>query len=111
MSATIAGILIAFGIAVPELAVTLLSFQRHGIKMTEFGLANVFGSVAFCTTFVPAFAYLINYGLCKARPAITEKEAKANESLIAAFVRDMSFCIVGMGLYYYFMKIQSLSLS
>jgi len=63
LSATIAGILIAFGIAVPELAVTLLSFQRHGIKMTEFGLATVFGSVCFCTTFVPAFAYLINYGI------------------------------------------------
>ena len=76
LSATIAGILIAFGIAVPELAVTLLSFQRHGIKMTEFGLANVFGSVAFCTTFVPAFAYLLNYGCRKARPALSEKEVK-----------------------------------
>ena len=63
LSATIAGILIAFGIAIPELAVTLLSFQRHGIKMTEFGLATVFGSVCFCVTFVPAFAYLVNFGL------------------------------------------------
>ena len=68
--------------------------------MTEFGLANVFGSVAFCTTFVPAFAYLINYGLVKARPALTEAEAKKNESLMAAFVRDMSFLILGMSLYY-----------
>ena len=82
ISATIAGILIAFGIAVPELAVTLLSFQRHGIKMTEFGLANVFGSVAFCSTFVPAFAYLINYGVMKAKPALTESEVKQNESLM-----------------------------
>ena len=63
LSATIAGILIAFGIAVPELAVTMLSFQRHGIKMTEFGLATVFGSVCFCVTFVPAFAYLVNFGV------------------------------------------------
>ena len=71
LSATIAGILIAFGIAVPELAVTLLSFQRHGIKMTEFGLATVFGSVTFCTTFVPAFAHLANFGILKARPNLT----------------------------------------
>lgn len=63
LSATIAGILIAFGIAVPELAVTLISFQHHGIKMTEFGLATVFGSVCFCVTIVPAFAHLLNFGL------------------------------------------------
>ena len=69
-----AGILIAFGIAVPELVVTLLSFQRHGIKMTEFGLATVFGSVCFCVTFVPAAAYLINYGCCKARPPPSKEE-------------------------------------
>ena len=74
LSLTIAGILIAFGIAVPELAITLLSFQRHGIKMTEFGLATVFGSVCFCTTAVPAFAYFINYGIRKARPALTQEE-------------------------------------
>ena len=44
--------------------------------MTEFGLANVFGSVAFCTTFVPAFAYLVNFGLLKAKPALSEAEEK-----------------------------------
>ena len=88
LSATIAGILIAFGIAVPELAVTLLSFQRHGIKMTEFGLATVFGSVCFCTTFVPAVAYLLNYGVRRARPAPTQKELDSNESLKRAFMRD-----------------------
>ena len=74
LSASIAGVLIAFGIAVPELAVTMLSFQRHGIKMTEFGLATVFGSVCFCVTFVPAFAYLLNYGLLKAKPTPTKHE-------------------------------------
>ena len=74
LSATIAGVLIAFGITVPELAVTLLSFQRHGIKMTEFGLATVFGSVCFCTTFVPAFAYFANYGIRDARPEASNEE-------------------------------------
>ena len=78
LSATIAGILIAFGIAVPELSVTLISFQRHGIKMTEFGLATVFGSVCFCTTFVPAFAHLVNFGIRKPRPELTKEEVESN---------------------------------
>ena len=111
LSATIAGILIAFGIAVPELAVTMLSFQRHGVQMTEFGLANVFGSVAFCTTFVPAFAYLINFGLFKAKPALTEADVKKNESLMVAFVRDMSFIILGEVLFYHFLDLNSLSVT
>ena len=33
LSQSIAGILIAFGVAVPEVVVTILSFQKHGIKM------------------------------------------------------------------------------
>ena len=109
LSATVAGLLIAFGIAVPELAVTMLSFQRHGVQMTEFGLANVFGSVAFCVTFVPAIAYLVNYGLFKAKPELTEAEVKKNESLMVAFLRDMSFLILGEVLFYFFMEIQSLT--
>jgi Ca2+/Na+ antiporter len=78
LSDTIAGILIAFGISVPELAVTLLSFQRHGVKMTEFGLATVFGSVCFCTTIVPAIAHLLNYGLLEPRPLLTAEELVQN---------------------------------
>lgn len=73
LSVTLAGILIAFGISVPELAVTLLSFQRHGIKMTEFGLATIFGSACFCTTFVPGMAHLMNYGCRKARAEPTKE--------------------------------------
>ena len=81
LNQSITGIMLAFGIAVPELAVTLLSFQRHGIKMTEFGLASTFGSVVFCTTFVPAFAYFVNFGICKARPDLTSDEIKQNQRL------------------------------
>ena len=111
LSATIAGILIAFGIAIPELSVTLLSFQRHGIKMTEFGLATVFGSVCFCTTFVPAFAYLVNYGCRKPRPELTKEELVQNDSLMKAFTRELLFIIGGMALYYHFLAMESLSLS
>jgi Ca2+/Na+ antiporter len=68
LSQNIAGILVAFGVAVPEVVVTILSFQRHGIKMTEFGVATIFGSVCFATAFVPAAAHLVNYGLKDSRP-------------------------------------------
>ena len=40
ISQSMTGIMLAFGCAVPEVAVTMLSFQRHGIKMAEFGLAS-----------------------------------------------------------------------
>ena len=110
LSATIAGILIAFGIALPELAVTLLSFQRHGIKMTEFGLATVFGSVCFCASFVPAFAHLINFGVSKPRPQLTREEQEQNKSLIKSYGRDMLFIIFGLCLYYHFLATESLSM-
>lgn len=111
LSATVAGILIAFGIALPELAVTLLSFQRHGIKMTEFGLATVFGSVCFCCTFVPAIAYFANYGIRNARPPASAKEVASNGRLMKAFSRDMTFQIFGLGLYYHFLAMESLTLT
>ena len=95
-----AGILIAFGISIPELAVTLLSFQRHGIKMTEFGLATVFGSVCFATTFIPAFAYLVNFGVRESRPALTSDEKIQNEKLMPVFLRDMGFICIGLVLFY-----------
>ena len=71
MSQSVAGILIALGVAVPEVVVTVLSFQRHGIKMTEFGVATIFGSVCFATAFIPAVAHLANYGVKSVRPALT----------------------------------------
>ena len=110
LSETVAGILIAFGIAVPELAVTLLSFQRHGIKMTEFGLATCFGGAVFCTTFVPGFAYLVNYGLLNPRPAIKEAEIESNKRLMKAFLRDMIFTLLGLLAFYNFLQAESLAL-
>ena len=78
--------------------------------MTEFGLATIFGSVVFVITFVPAVAYYLNYGCRRARPALTEKEKEQSASLLKAFIRDMSFIVVCLCLYYLFMSIETLSL-
>lgn len=69
LSKPIGGVLIAIGVSMPELTATMLSFQRHGVKMTEFGLALVIGGLAFAVCMIPVVAYLINFGLCFARPA------------------------------------------
>lgn len=103
LSQAIAGILIAFGVAVPEVVVTILSFQRHGIKMTEFGVATILGSVCFATCFIPAVAHLANYGLAKAKPPASEIELAQNRKLLKIFLRDMAFIIVGLVSFYYFL--------
>lgn len=52
----------AVGNLVPELTTTILSFLRHGVKMTEFGVAcNVGGSVLVITV-VPVVAILLTSG-------------------------------------------------
>ena len=73
-NSSVAGLLIAIGVSIPELVVTILSFQRHGTKMCEFGLATVFGSVCFATSMIPATSYFLNYGIRNPRPAETPKE-------------------------------------
>ena len=78
--------------------------------MTEFGLATVFGSVCFCTTIVPAFAHLINYGVTKPRPSLTQEEIEQNEHLMKSFLREMIFIIIGLSLFYSFLEKESLSL-
>ena len=110
LSATTQGVLIAFGIAIPELTVTMLAFQRHGIKMTEFGLATVFGSVVFVITFVPGIAYLVNYGCRNQKPPATAEEKAVNAQLTKAFLRDMSFLIIALVFFYFFMAEESLTL-
>ena len=73
-NSSVAGLLIALGISIPELVVTMLSFQRHGTKMCEFGLATVFGSVCFATSLIPSVSYFINYGIRNPRPPETPNE-------------------------------------
>ena len=68
LSKSIGGVLIAVGVSVPELTATMLSFQRHGVKMTEFGLALVIGGLAFAASMIPVVAYILNFGLRVKRP-------------------------------------------
>jgi Ca2+/Na+ antiporter len=109
LSQSIAGMLIAFGVAVPEVVVTILSFQRHGIKMTEFGMATILGSVCFATCFIPAAAHLATYGLQKPKPELTDQERESNQKLLQIFVRDMAFIIIGLALFYYFLSVGAIT--
>jgi Ca2+/Na+ antiporter len=68
LSKAIGGVLIAAGVSTTELTATMLSFQRHGVKMIEYGLALVFGGLAFSVLMIPVVAYLVNFGITKPRP-------------------------------------------
>lgn len=59
LSKDITGIVVAIGNLIPELTTTILSFLRHGVKMTEFGVACNLGSACFSVTIVPAIAFLL----------------------------------------------------
>jgi len=72
--------------------------------MTEFGLATVFGGIAFCVTLVPAFGYLVNFGLREARPAASPEKVIANQRFFKLFSRDMSFMAISLALYYLFLE-------
>jgi Ca2+/Na+ antiporter len=60
MSKDLTGILVAIGNLVPELTTTILSFMKHGVKMTEFGVACNIGTSVFVITVVPAVAILLS---------------------------------------------------
>lgn len=51
--------MVAVGNLVPELTTTVLSFLRHGIKMTEFGVASNVGGSVLVVTVIPAVAILL----------------------------------------------------
>ena len=59
LSKDITGIMVAIGSSVPELTTTILSFMRHGVKMTEFGVVSNLGCSMFSLTMVPALALLL----------------------------------------------------
>ena len=61
LSKDVTGILVAIGNTIPELTTTILSFMKHGVKMTEFGIASNLGSAIFVITVVPAFAILMTF--------------------------------------------------
>lgn len=101
--------LIAFGVAVPEVVVTILAFQRHGIKMTEFGVATILGSVCFATCFIPAVAHLATYGLSKPKPEPTPEEKETYQKLFSVFMRDMTFIILGLVMFYHFLSVGAIT--
>ena len=71
--------------------------------MTEFGLANNFGHVIFDISLIPAMAYLVNYGLMKERPAIEGEEKRQTYNLVGIMVRDFTFVLISLALYFYFL--------
>ena len=110
-NSSVAGLLIAIGVSIPELVVTCISFQRHGTKMTEFGLACVFGSVCFATLMIPAVSYLLNFGIKNPRPAETARETKQREDLLPQFLRDMVTIIIGLSMYYHVLEHHTITFS
>jgi Ca2+/Na+ antiporter len=56
LSKDLTGFIVAIGNLVPELTTTILSFLRHGVKMTEFAIATNIGASLFAITIVPAVA-------------------------------------------------------
>ncbi len=59
LSKDVTGIMVAIGSSVPELTTTVLSFMRHGVKMTEFGVVSNIGCAMFTLTMVPALGILL----------------------------------------------------
>jgi len=68
MSKTIAGVFIALGVTLPEVLISIISFQKHGVVLMEFALACIFGAAAYNYTIIPAMAYLLNFGVISERP-------------------------------------------
>ncbi len=112
ISKTIAGVFIALSVSIAEVFFSVMSFQRHGTKNTEFGLACVFGGAAFSYTAIPAVAYFINFGIMTKRPEQPNdlKFQLENLRFRNGFIRDMSFCLLSCLVYFLEMDSGSISL-
>ena len=75
LSRDVTGIIVAVGNSIPELTTTMLSFMRHGVKMTEFGLASNIGCGIFTITAVPAIAVLAT--ISHQEPDANDKSSEA----------------------------------
>lgn len=113
ISKPVGGVLIAVGMSMPELTATMLSFQEHGVKMTEFGLALVIGGLGFAISMIPAVAYLLNFGCRVARPAqpTDHQSLYNNQRFKNCFIRDMSFMMASLFLYFIELQEGTLSLT
>lgn len=107
LSKDITGILVAIGNMIPETTTTIISFMKHGVKMTEFGVASNIGTAVFVITVVPAAAILITMKKTKEyeekqKHFLPEEAAKAavlQEQLMFSVYRDMGFLIIAFVLY------------
>lgn len=111
LSKPIGGVLIAIGVSMPELTATMLSFQQHGVKMTEFGLALVIGGLAFAVSMIPVVAYTMNFGCRKKRPtAPTDAEYLfTTRRFRNCFIRDMSFAMLSLVLFFWSLESGTIS--
>lgn len=83
LSRDVTGFVVALGNLVPETTTTILSFTKHGVKMTEFAMAANLGSAIFTITVVPAVA-----------AAFLQGHAVSSDISKKTFYRDMGFFLV-----------------
>lgn len=67
------GIIVAFGNLIPDITTTVQSFMRHGVKMTEFGIACNIGVSVFVITVVPAVVVLLTMESKLEKPRVNNK--------------------------------------
>ena len=101
------GILLAISNLIPELTTTILSFMRHGVKMTEFGVACNLGSACFTITIVPAVAFLLTQPSSNSKGSYEtpiKVRAEKSELSLAMFIRDLSFFLGSLIMYNIFLR-------
>jgi len=93
LSKDITGFIVALGNLVPEVTTTVLSFLRHGVKMTEFAVATNVGASMFAITIVPAVAALF-------APAVVKGQIVKGINPWS-FYRDLGFFTMALCFYAY----------
>lgn len=98
--------MVAVGNSVPELTTTMLSFMKHGVKMTEFGVASNIGCAVLTITVVPALAILATASSAgsiamkrKQSGTSSKKELLKQRVMMLTIYRDMGFFILALVLY------------
>jgi Ca2+/Na+ antiporter len=109
LSRDVTGIVVAVGNSVPELTTTILSFMKHGVKMTEFGVASNIGCAVLTITVVPALAILATLPKrgdeVRAAPVQGSKKQQAREAqykqrvLMLSVYRDLGFFLMALVIY------------
>ena len=96
LSKDLTGFIVALGNLIPEVTTTVLSFLRHGIKMTEFAMATNIGASMFAITIVPAVA------ACFAPQLVKGVAPQVINAM--SFYRDLGFFTCALIFYVYAFK-------